>query len=299
MKKQWLLCYVGCSGSGKSTAARELKQLLPNVVELNRDEWRFKLFTDGVQDWSKYKFSKEKEDAVTAKLEELFYQAVANLSPIVVSNTNLNKKDQDYWKKKAEEVGYDFNIKYFPETLTTLMKRDKKRGALAVGQDVLFAQWQKWLEISGARKYEPDENKPKAIILDIDGTVALTNGRSHYDYSEAVLTDRPRLDVIDLVETYAVTQGAQIICVSGRSDICKNPTKEWLDNYRVDYSQLFMRKGGDDRCDTIIKEEIFWEDIAPYYNVIAAFDDRKRCIRKWIDLGIPLVLDVSKTYVEF
>lgn len=292
-----LIITCGVSGSGKSTYAKELVK--EGWWEINRDFWRFKQYCGGVQDWSLYKFTKEREAFVTFLCEHDWDYAVDNHKDVVVSNTNLNKKDHDYWKAKADKAGYEFEVRYFPITLTEAMKRDKKRGALAVGQDVLFAQWQKWLEISGARKYEPNENRPKAIILDIDGTVALTNGRSHYDYSEAVLTDRPRLDVIDLVETYAVTQGANILCVSGRSDICKNPTKEWLDNYRVDYSQLLMRKDGDDRCDTIIKEEIFWEDIAPYYNVIAAFDDRKRCIRKWIDLGIPLVLDVSRNYLEF
>ena len=127
MKKQWLLCYVGCSGSGKSTAARELKQLLPNVVELNRDEWRFKLFTDGVQDWSKYKFSKEKEDAVTAKLEELFYQAVANLSPIVVSNTNLNKKDQDYSDQVQGLILSSDQLPYIFRLVSTLLQAYRKR----------------------------------------------------------------------------------------------------------------------------------------------------------------------------
>lgn len=299
MRKQWVLCYVGCSGSGKSTAAKELKQMLPSVVELNRDEWRFKLFTDGVEDWSKYKFSKQRENDVTEKLNQIFDEAVAQMRPIVISNTNLNKKDIENWKTRAEKAGYDFKVRYFDETLTTLLKRDKKRGALSVGQDVLFKQWEKWLEISGARKYVPNDCKPKAIILDVDGTIALTNGRSHYDYSEAVLTDTGRLDVMELVEAYAASTGSEIIVVSGRKDCCKEYTKEWLEHYNIEYTSLHMRKDGDDRCDTIIKEEIFWEHIEPYYNVVAAFDDRPRMIRKLKDIGIPLVVDVSKDYKEF
>lgn len=77
------------------------------------------------------------------------------------------------------------------------------------------------------------------------------------------------------------------------------PNSVWLNDHAVDWHRLFMRKDGDDRCDTIIKEEIFWEEIAPYYNVIAAFDDRPKILRKWTDIGIPLVIGVQKGYGEF
>lgn len=294
-----LVCCIGVSGSGKSTYAKELLESGDCWWEINRDYFRFQEFCNGVEDWSKYKFTKERENTVTALCEERFLLATGFGVNIVVSNTNLNQKDIDYWKNKAEEVGYEFEVKYFPVTLTTLLKRDKKRGALSVGQDVLFKQWEKWLKITNAPKYVPDEFKPKAIICDIDGTVALTNGRSHYDYSEAVLTDNPRLDVMELVESYSRVTGSEIIFVSGRKDCCYEYTKQWLDNYNMDYVALHMRKDGDDRCDTIIKEEIFWEHIEPNYNVIAAFDDRPRMIRKLKDIGIPLVVDVSKDYKEF
>ena len=269
------------------------------LLELNRDEWRFKLFTEGEPSWAKYKFTKERENKVTEKLNELFDYAVKQLLPIIISNTNLNKKDHEYWKAKAESVGYDFEVKYFPVTLSEALKRDKKRGGLSVGQDVIFDQWQKWLAIVEARKYKPNEFKPKAIILDIDGTIALTNGRSHYDYSEAVFTDKPRLDVIEMVSAYASITNSVIICVSGREDICKQHTLNWLETHCIDYERLHMRRSGDTRCDTIVKEEIFWNEIEPYYNVVAAFDDRPKIVRHWKFLGIPLVVDVSLGVKDF
>lgn len=292
-----LLLLVGVSGSGKSTYAAELVK--QGWGEVNRDKWRFTLFCDGVQDWSKYKFTKEREDNVTECCNTEFDDFVTLNLNIVVSNTNLNQKDHNYWKAKAEEVGYDFEVKYFPVTLTEALKRDKRRGALSVGQEVIFDQWKKWLKITKARNYTPNELKTNAIILDIDGTIALTNGRSHFDYSETVLTDVPRIDVIELVSGYANSLGAEIICVSGREDKCKEHTENWLATYFVGQSALFMRQTGDPRCDTIIKEEIFWEHIEPYYNVVAAFDDRPRVIRKWKDIGIPLVVSVQKDYKEF
>ena len=42
--KQTVTVYCGVSGSGKSTTVQELHKLGWKFVELNRDEWRFKLF---------------------------------------------------------------------------------------------------------------------------------------------------------------------------------------------------------------------------------------------------------------
>lgn len=298
-KKQVVTLCCGISGSGKSSYVQELRELGWKFVEVNRDEWRFKLFTDGVHDWSKYKFTRERENQVTTKCDELFADAVKNLMPIVISNTNLNEKDHNYWKTKAEEAGYDFEVKYFDILLEEALKRDSKRGALAVGREVLFAQWKKWLKITGFKRYTPNEFKPKAIILDIDGTIALTAGRSHYDYSEAVLTDIPRIDVLDMVTGYANSIGAEIIVLSGRDSKCRCATESWLETYYVEHGGVFMRKEGDSRSDRLVKQEIFWEHIEPYYNVVAAFDDRPRIIRLWKDIGIPLVVDVSTDYLEF
>ena len=59
-----------------------------------------------------------------------------------------------------------------------------------------------------------------------------------------------------------------------------------------------MRKSGNNRDDRIVKEELFFNDIATKYNVIAAVDDRPKVVRLWKDIGI-LTVDVSETYLEF
>ena len=170
---------------------------------------------------------------------------------------------------------------------------------MSVGQDVLFDQWQKWLKITNARKYVPDTSKPKAVLVDLDGTLAMNTHRDIHDYSEKVKTDTVRWDVVTLMEQFALYHGAHIIALSGRDGVCYTHTKEWLEENAIMFDCLYMRKEGDRRCDTIIKEEIFWEHIAPNYNVLAVFDDRPRMIRKFKDIGIPMVVDVSQTYKEF
>ena len=60
-----------------------------------------------------------------------------------------------------------------------------------------------------------------------------------------------------------------------------------------------MRKEGDVRKDTVIKEELFWEHIAPHYNVLVAFDDRPCVVDMWHDVGIPNVIAVADQRNKF
>lgn len=291
-----LIITCGISGSGKSTYAAELIER--GWGEVNRDHWRFKLFTNEVKDWSLYKFTKEREKTVTHFCETTFDAWAGLKVDIVVSNTNLNKKDHDYWKAKADAAGYEFEVKYFPITFEEALKRDSKRGTLSVGREVLIQQWQKWLDISGFRRYVPDENKPKAIWLDIDGTIAVNTHRGHHDYDK-VITDTPRLDIISMVQAWAERDNLKIIFMSGRVDSCREDTVKWLSNYFDDVSYLYMRTTGDSRSDRIVKEELFWEHLAPNWNIVASFDDRPRVVRLQHDLGIPNVINVQQGYEEF
>lgn len=292
-----LLLTVGISGSGKSTYAAELVK--QGWSELNRDVWRFVFFTEGKPDWSLYKFTKQREDDVTKHLEFLFHDAVKYKANIVVSNTNLNQKDHTYWKTKAEEAGYEFEVKYFPVTLDEALKRDSKRGALAVGREVLLQQWQKWLDITNARRYIANTSLPKTVVCDIDGTVAkMTSGRSPYDWSR-VGEDEPRVEIIKLVEGYSNSFADELVFVSGRDGSCYGLTHEWLSKHVWRPFKLYMRAAGDMRKDSVVKEEIIFNQLEPQYNIVMWFDDRQAVVEKLMDLKIPNVINVAETYVRY
>jgi hypothetical protein len=48
-----------------------------------------------------------------------------------------------------------------------------------------------------------------------------------------------------------------------------------------------MRGNDDNRCDSIVKEEIYNEYIKDKYNVLAVFDDRDRVVDMWRRIGLP------------
>jgi uncharacterized HAD superfamily protein len=123
--------------------------------------------------------------------------------------------------------------------------------------------------------------KPTAIIVDIDGTLAHMAGRSPYDptkYHEDTVDEIIR-DLIKNVEH-------EIILCSGRDDTYKDVTAKWLDANNVQYNHLFMRKAGDKREDSIVKEEIYLNDIEPRWKVVYVLDDRNRVVAMWRRNGL-------------
>ncbi len=125
--------------------------------------------------------------------------------------------------------------------------------------------------------------KLKAIIVDIDGTLAHMNGRSPYDYTQ-VHTDTVDCVIRDILERYCNTH--KIIIVSGRKDECYQATLHWLHDNRVPFDYLYMRKSGDIREDSIVKLEIYVDKIVPFNNIDFVLDDRNRVVDMWRGIGL-------------
>lgn len=286
---------VGISASGKTTWVTDLLKAEKGWRDINRDWIRFNVVCP-FSDWSNYKFNKKNETEVTRVQGLMIMESWAAGENIVISDTNLNAKTRQAIIKDLEELGYTVEIKAFPITRETALKRDNLR-ANGVGADVIYRQWQNWNEFNGRKTYVPDTSLPNAIIVDVDGTIAQMNGRGPFDWKR-VGEDDPRWLIIDMVSNYE-GQGYEILIVSGRSDECKNETTDWLDRHGVPFTELHMRKEGDFRRDSVIKEEILWTHLAHKYNIVAAIDDRPLMIRTWYELRIPNVISVADPYLEF
>jgi hypothetical protein len=74
--------------------------------------------------------------------------------------------------------------------------------------------------------------------------------------------------------------------VSGRDAICREETIEWMNFYEIEFDMLFMRPENDYRKDTVIKREIYQNEIEGKYNVLAVYDDRLQVLDMWYEQGI-------------
>lgn len=128
--------------------------------------------------------------------------------------------------------------------------------------------------------------KPKAIICDIDGTLADMGKRKPFDF-ENVDRDEVKHAAAETVRIFHHA-GFRIILFSGREDISKQKTIAWLAKNTIPYHELYMRKAHDYRKDTIIKRELYEQHVKDTYDVLLVLDDRDQVVKMWREeLNLP------------
>lgn len=138
----------------------------------------------------------------------------------------------------------------------------------------------------------------KYILCDIDGTIAQMSNRGPFEFAK-VDTDLPILSVIEVIKYFYQQPNCTVIFLSGRKSSCYIKTYQWLCyhflNLNISKEQvstdnkfiLLMREDKDNRCDTIIKKEIYEQRIKPFtqFDPYLVFDDRPKVVNLWNDLG--------------
>jgi hypothetical protein len=129
--------------------------------------------------------------------------------------------------------------------------------------------------------------KPKTIVVDIDGTISTSGGRRDMFDLSKVIHDDPINSVIEVVQALEDCLYT-IVYLTARGEEARFQTRTWLDLYAGGHRKrkLLMRKKGDDRDDVTIKSEIYFEKIEPHYDVKMAFDDNTEVIAWWKSIGV-------------
>jgi hydroxymethylpyrimidine pyrophosphatase-like HAD family hydrolase len=126
---------------------------------------------------------------------------------------------------------------------------------------------------------------PSAVLVDVDGTLALHDGRDPYDES-LVAYDLPNTAIITIVRALH-KDGHRIIVVSGRTEFARQDTMDWLDEHlQVPIDGLYLRASGDRRRDIHVKRDIYQIYIANRYDVLCVLDDRTQVVRLWRSLDL-------------
>lgn len=279
----------GLPASGKSTFARQWLALEPETRRrVNRDDIRAMLF-------HKPTYTIDQEKQVTALVRQAVKDLLKADFDVITDDTNIRPKYVREWARFAKANKASFHVVEFNVDVEECIGRDAMR-AHPVGPDVIrgMAKYLKngellpWnteeLDVA-PDLYEPKPGTPSAIIVDIDGTVALMNGRGPYDLSR-VSEDLPNWGVIEAVVAL-YHQGPEVIFCSGREDIVREDTVRWLkEHVGIPIDHLYMRVTGDKRRDSIVKREIFDRHIRDHFNVKLVFDDRQQVVDMWRGLGL-------------
>ncbi len=278
----------GLPGSGKSTWARTQTR----AARLNRDEFRLMMHGGPVAaGWSERQVTLAQRAAAEALLRAG--------TDVVCDDTNLRSRVVREFAQLAAACDARFEVRDFTGVpLEVCIARDAARsGPDHVGEQVIRSMYQRYLagralplpvpsvEAEPRSAYRPALGLPEAILVDIDGTVALMGGRSPYDMSR-VSEDKPHEAVITAVRAMHAA-GHRIVYCSGRTDDGRAATEVWLAKHvAVPYEALFMRAVGDQRKDSAVKAEIFEREIRHRWRITGVFDDRNQVVRMWRSLGL-------------
>jgi hypothetical protein len=130
---------------------------------------------------------------------------------------------------------------------------------------------------------------PKAIICDLDGTLALLGDRSPFDASTAE-DDLINLPIANILEVYdnQSLYDISLILLSGREEHFRGATERWLKKYKItNYKALYLRKNRDFRKDFVVKKEIYEKRIKRKYDVLFVLEDRDQVVKMWREVGLP------------
>lgn len=286
----------GLPASGKTTWAKQIVADADRAtVRVNRDDLR--LMLDGKPLYT-HLAEQRVSTAQQASVAELLRSGV----DVIVDDTNLRARYLRNWADLAVRTGAEFTVEDFTHVpVDECVRRDSNRPN-SVGKDVILGMHQRFLagrqlplpvparnETAPGRLYVPNLTLPAAVMVDIDGTVALHHGvRDPYDTNLYHL-DLPNEPVITAVNAMFLT-GHEVVFCSGRDETYRAATEEWLNKHvSIPRAGLFMRKAGDTRRDDVIKLELFDEHIRDQFWVACVFDDRDRVVQAWRGIGLTVL----------
>jgi len=123
------------------------------------------------------------------------------------------------------------------------------------------------------------------VLVDVDGTIALTGDRDPYDES-TVSADLPNAGIIAIVRALH-RDGHRIVVISGRTEAARADTTLWLKRHLgVPIDALHLRAVGDRRPDVVVKKLVFRHHIERRYRVLCVLEDRSRVVEMWRDLHL-------------
>lgn len=284
----------GLPGSGKTTWAKAWLTQREGRVRVNRDDLRDMLHG------TRTGLTFDQEADVTRASQEAVRLSLRAGRDVVVDDTNLRPRYVRQWRTIATECGAAFEVHEMPVDGDLAVAQDAGRDH-PVGADVIRQLAQKFVPkgrylpipdepVRVATRWEtytPDDDLPPAIIVDVDGTVALMGDRSPYDWGR-VSEDTPNLPVIHALGGLRGST-TKVVFLSGRDESCRTDTWRWLTDHDIALpgtDELLMRPAGDQRRDDIVKHELFNTHVRDHHHVRLVLDDRDSVVAMWRAMGL-------------
>ncbi|NDW08866.1 AAA family ATPase [Dysgonomonas sp. 520] len=286
-KNPQLLILIGAPGSGKSTFAKYFIRTEENWMRLCRDDFRTMHFTYS-------NLPLHEEGMITEMIDSSIETLLRRRCNVLLDATHCKAEYLNHYIEKFNHLA-DISFKIFEADAKTIAERCEKRNKETGKYIPANVQKRYMKELEELKKtfdfstrplldnrvttIEQDASLRKAIICDLDGTLALMNHRNPFDASTSDEDDL-NVPVANTLKVFA-KEGYEILLVSGREDRFREPTVRFLHKHNIPYHQLWMRQSKDFRKDSVIKSEIYEAEIKDKYFVEFVLDDRDQVVDLW------------------
>ena len=137
---------------------------------------------------------------------------------------------------------------------------------------------------------QKESEKINAIIVDLDGTLAILNSRGPFEW-ENVGNDnlnQPIAELMAMSQKYSY----KTIILSGRDEAASEKTIKWLNQNDIIYDKLYLRPSNNQMSNADYKRMIFIYEIQAKYNVLFILEDLPEVVKMWRDEFSLTVLQV-------
>jgi predicted kinase len=287
----------GIPASGKTTYRQKFLADNPDYVAVSRDDFRLMLRNQvGIS---------TVEPLVSMMVKQAVLTALQNGKSVLVDATHCKESYLNEYNMFKDLFPVKISYEFFDITLEEAIERDAARMLFSVGPEVITKMHENYEQMKKSPRYKQivsakaqgldqaivfervtqDPTLAVAVIFDVDGTLALMNGkRKPYDWHR-VGED----DLCEIVKEHVLmnrSMGRRIIIMSGRDEVCRQETYDWLVKHEIPFDDLFMRPEKDMRKDSLIKDELFRTHVLPNYYTKVVYDDRNQVVELWRALGL-------------
>lgn len=277
MSTPTLTIYRGLPGSGKSTGARNhiqdrmLQSVDRGIVRIERDQIRRELNPIG-NHW----YEQEFEGDVTKAQDKRITLNLTAGNDVLASDTNLPNRSAGRLARVGVLAGASVKFaEYRFVPLEACLENNAKRKGTDKFVDPKFITGAHERFIKGkvltqpavpsleelqtpqltAEKYVPSQYGIPTVLLDLDGTAALHNGRNPYD-TTLYHTDGISGNVLDI--TLGLHHlGYRIDIMTGRDAKFRSVCEKWARNAGFPYTEMHMRPEGNTERDDKVKLDLF------------------------------------------
>ena len=186
---------VGLPASGKTTRAHQIKSENPNSIIVSRDKLREMLHGYCEADIATY-YSRSDigvcEKQITKIQDDIIREALLDGKDVIVDNTNLKLRDINHFVNFQAPIYFEV----LDVPVYECIQRDKKR-VRKVGEQVIQKKFADFCQLKKVCDFQPiipklepiiqDTSLRRAMVFDIDGTLAIKGNRSPYEWNKVGL----------------------------------------------------------------------------------------------------------------